>query len=155
MVSRIFSAYGRAARIRSCVRFSLAAATMFIALVIFWVFLTESIFRLTDWRLGITVISPVHQEPEAEVKDERYHCVRGASSLKRTLWIMSAAVRWADAARIRSQLNRCVPPLDRRNGAIIAEDVGCRRIEQKMLPRLRREGEPASDEDPEDVTVSE
>jgi hypothetical protein len=27
---------------------SLAAATIFIALVIFWVFLTESIFRLTD-----------------------------------------------------------------------------------------------------------
>jgi hypothetical protein len=33
---------------RSCVRFSFAAATIFMALVIFWVFLTESIFRLTD-----------------------------------------------------------------------------------------------------------
>src|SRR4030095_186233 len=53
MVSRILRAYVRAARMRSWVRLSLAAATIFIAFVIFCVFLTESIFRLTDWRLGI------------------------------------------------------------------------------------------------------
>jgi len=75
--------------------------------------------------------------------------------VKYTLQVMSAAARWADGVPAHSQLNRCVPPLDRRNGAIIAEDVGCRRIEQKMLPSGRREGEPASGEDPEDVTVSE
>jgi len=46
-----FAAYGRAAVAASCARRSLAAATIFIARVIFWVFLTDvmrlrMIFRL-------------------------------------------------------------------------------------------------------------
>jgi hypothetical protein len=39
---------GRAARMRFCVPVSFAAATIFMAFVIFRVFFTESIFRLMD-----------------------------------------------------------------------------------------------------------
>ena len=38
---------------RSWARLSLAAATIFIAFVIFWVFLTEAIFRLRLCKLGM------------------------------------------------------------------------------------------------------
>src|SRR5947199_6531383 len=53
MTSRILCPYGLAARMRSCARLSLAAATIFMALVIFWVFLTEPILRRRACRLGM------------------------------------------------------------------------------------------------------
>src|SRR5262245_37764092 len=51
--SLIFWAYGRAPMTRSWARRNLAAATSFIALVIFWVDSTERIRRLMSRRVGI------------------------------------------------------------------------------------------------------
>src|SRR6478735_1415617 len=54
--SFIFDAKGRAAVTRSCDRFSLAAATIFIALVICCVFLTDLMRRRMSKRLGICLV---------------------------------------------------------------------------------------------------
>src|SRR5215475_3521919 len=78
MVSRIFRAYGRAARMRSCVRLSFAAATIFIAFVIFWVFLTESIFRRTDCRLGI-MFSNALMDAQDRAEGQGTICYNGRS----------------------------------------------------------------------------
>src|SRR5262245_3512240 len=51
--SAIFVAYGRAASTRSCARLSLAAATSFIARVIFWVDWTERILRRMSLRVAM------------------------------------------------------------------------------------------------------
>ena len=51
--SVIFSAYGRAACTAPCARRSRVAATTCIALVIFWVFLIESIRRTMSRYAGI------------------------------------------------------------------------------------------------------
>src|SRR5579864_3243334 len=50
---RMIGAYGRAASTRSCARRSLAAETIFMALVICCVFLTERIRRRMSIRLGM------------------------------------------------------------------------------------------------------
>src|SRR5437667_4852677 len=70
--SAILLAYGRAARMRSCARRSLAAATSFMARVIFCVDWTERIRRWMSRRVGIaryaalmiSIISPLVSPPE-------------------------------------------------------------------------------------------
>src|SRR5262249_20144249 len=66
--SAIFVAYGRAASTRSCARLSLAAATSFIARVIFWVDWTERILRRMSLRVAMPssgsggLDAPAHRE---------------------------------------------------------------------------------------------
>jgi hypothetical protein len=53
MTASILREYGRAEMTRSCARRSLAAATIFMVLVICWVFLTLVIFLRMSRKLGM------------------------------------------------------------------------------------------------------
>ena len=54
VIRRRLDAYGRSASMRCSARRSLAAATISIARVIFWTFLTEAIRPLTSLRVAIS-----------------------------------------------------------------------------------------------------
>src|SRR5262245_46046050 len=65
---RSIPAYGRDARVRSCARRSLAAETIFMALVICCVFLTERMRRRISMRLGICLYRRGHFADEADLE---------------------------------------------------------------------------------------
>src|SRR6185437_10738983 len=66
-------AYGRDAIVRSCARRSFAAETIFMALVICWVFLTERMRRRISIRLGMRLFQRIlGGEPRLKLLDRLF-----------------------------------------------------------------------------------
>src|SRR5438093_9263784 len=76
------------------------------------------------------------------------------ATVSRSCTVMSC-LPWMDGSAWTSDQGGRIPPFERGNSAVVAQDVQCSGVEQEVLAGARRQPEPARRQDTQDVPVGE